>query len=216
MDAQVQEVTSMALSMPDQAKVILVRDDTSYQRAGEFIVAIKGLRKKIKETFMPIKQKIDAAKKEVLDQEKAADAPLLIAEQYLAPQLVSWERQKEQARRDEEFRLREEARKADENRRLTEAIALGEAGLAEDAETVLDNPGYVPPIVLPPSTPKVQGMSFRENWKFRITDPNLVPRQFLSVDEVKIGAVVRAMKGEFRAPGIEVYVEETVAARRVA
>jgi hypothetical protein len=44
-------------------------------------------------------------------------------------------------------------------------------------------------------------------------DPALVPREYLCVDDKKIAAVVRAMKGDTRIAGIEVY-PDTIAASR--
>ena len=82
-NTEVKEVTTLALSIPDQAKQIVIRTMDDYVRAGEIMLTIKAIRKKITDTFKPIKQKMDAAKQEVLDQERAADAPLKEAEALL-------------------------------------------------------------------------------------------------------------------------------------
>jgi len=65
------------------------------------------------------------------------------------------------------------------------------------------------PIVLPPDE-KVKGISIREVWKFKIEDEKLIPREYLSVDESKIGQVVRALKDATNIPGILVYAEKQV------
>lgn len=205
----------MALSVPDQARQIKVVDADSYRRAGEVIVYIKALRKKITDTFKPIKQKIDEAKREVLAQERAADLPLMEAENYLSPQIIAFDREQERLRREEENRLREEARKAEEERRMQEALDAEAQGETETADAII-NETYVPPVVVAKSIPKVQGMSIRENWTFRIVNQALIPREYLKVDEVKIGGVVRSLKDQCRIPGIEVYKESTVAGRRIA
>jgi hypothetical protein len=71
--------------------------------------------------------------------------------------------------------------------------------------------------VIPKSVPKVAGISMRENWKFRIVNEKLIPREYLKVDDVKIGAIVRALKGATNIPGIEAYNESIInAGRRVA
>jgi hypothetical protein len=57
----------------------------------------------------------------------------------------------------------------------------------------------------------------RENWKFRVTNEKLIPREYLKADEIKIGGVVRALKGSTNIPGVEVYNESIInAGRRVA
>ena len=60
------------------------------------------------------------------------------------------------------------------------------------------------PVVIEKQTPKVEGLSYRENWWFKITDATKIPREYLCVDEVKIGKIVRALKQEANIPGVEV------------
>ena len=81
-------------------------------------------------------------------------------------------------------------------------------GEQEEAEAILQEPVYVPPIIIKKETPKVQGVQFRTVWRFRIFDEELVPREFMRPDEIRIGAVVRAMKGATRIPGVEAYEEK--------
>jgi len=213
---QINEVTTLALSVPDQAKQISIKTMDDYVRAGEIMLTIKAIRKKITDTFKPIKQKMDAAKQEVLDQERAADAPLKEAEALLSPQIITWNREQERIRQAEEARLREEARKQEEERRLQEAILAEQHGQKEEAEAIMETPVQVAPVVVPKSVPKVSGMSIRDNWKFKITNEKLIPREYLKVDEVKIGQVVRALKSATTIPGIDVYNEGTVSGRRAA
>ena len=213
---QINEVTTLALSVPDQAKQISIKTMDDYVRAGEIMLTIKAIRKKITDTFKPIKQKMDAAKQEVLDQERAADAPLKEAEALLSPQIIAWNREQERLRQAEEARLREEARKQEEERRLQEAILAEQHGQKEEAEAIMETPVQVAPVVVPKSVPKVSGMSIRDNWKFKITNEKLIPREYLKVDEVKIGQVVRALKSATTIPGVEVYNEGTVSGRRAA
>ena len=213
---QINEVTTLALSVPEQAKQISIKTMDDYVRAGEIMLTIKAIRKKITETFKPIKQKMDAAKQEVLDQERAADAPLKEAEALLSPQIIAWNREQERLRQEEENRLREEARKQEEERRLQEAILAEQSGQKEEAEAIMETPVQVAPVVVPKSVPKVAGMSIRENWKFKISNEKLIPREYLKVDEVKIGQVVRALKSATNIPGVEVYNEGTVSGRCAA
>ncbi len=62
-------------------------------------------------------------------------------------------------------------------------------------------------------TPKVAGISTRKQWCFRITDAALVPREYLVIDEKKIGGVVRALKDAANIPGVEAYEEDVIASR---
>ena len=210
---EVIEVTTLALSVPDQARAILIKSQADYARAGEIILTIKAIRKKITETFKPIKQKMDAAKQEVLDQERKADAPLKEAEAFLTPQIIAWSAEQEKIRLAEEKRLQEIARKEEEDRQLSAAVDAEIHGDKDSAEEIINTPVYVPPVVVQKEVPKVAGMSIRENWKFRIIDETKIPRQYLKVDDVKIGGVVRSLKLQHNIPGIEVYNEGSVAGR---
>ncbi len=216
-NTEVKEVTTLALSVPEQAKQITtIKTVADYTRAGEILLTIKEIRKKIENTFKPIKQKMDAAKKEVLDQEKAADKPLAEAEAWIKPLIAEYNSDQEKIRQAEEARLREEARKQEEERRLQEALAAEQSGNTEEAEAIISEPVIAPPVVVPKSVPKVAGIAMTKTWKFRITDANKIPRQYLMVDEQKIGQIVRAMKEQTHIPGIEVYSIDNVSAGRRA
>jgi len=71
------------------------------------------------------------------------------------------------------------------------------------------------PEVAPPAR-KVQtevgSLGTAKLWKFEVVDATLVPRDYLAVDEVKIGKVVRALKLETRIPGIDPYDASGVSA----
>ena len=208
------EVTTQTQSISDEAQNIVVSDRDSYLRAGELILAIKALRKRIAAAFKPIKQRIDEAKREVLNQERAADLPLMEAENILAPQIIAYEKAQELLRRTEEMRLQTEARKSDVERRLREAIFAEASGEEALALSILEEAACTTPVLLPRSLPKISGMTLRKNWSFRITNPDLIPREYLTPDLVKIGGVVRALKNQCRIPGIAVYEEETIQGRR--
>ena len=213
---EIKEVTTLALSVPDQARQIQIKSQDDYVRASELILTIKAIRKKITDIFKPIKQKMDAAKQEVLDQEKLVDKPLQEAESLLSPRIIAWNREQERIRQEEEARLREIARKEEEERQLQAAIAAEQSGNKEEAQAIIETPVQATPVVVPKAVPKVAGMSIRENWKFRITNEKLIPRDYLKVDEVKIGQVVRAMKSACNIPGVEIYNEGTISGRHAA
>ena len=60
---------------------------------------------------------------------------------------------------------------------------------------------------------KVAGLGLRDNWKYEVTDAAKIPREYLVIDDRKIGAVVRAMKLQANIPGIRVYNEPTATTR---
>lgn len=69
------------------------------------------------------------------------------------------------------------------------------------------------PIVAAP-VQKVAGSSKRVTWKFRVTNLALVPREYMILNDVAVGGVVRAMKDQTNIPGIEAYSEEDMSFSR--
>lgn len=63
---------------------------------------------------------------------------------------------------------------------------------------------YIPPVV---------GQYTKTVWKTRILDVMLIPRGYLIPNEILISKFVQATKGAIPIPGIEIYSEETLAAR---
>lgn len=190
-----------------------IADSESLAAAADFLMEIKRRRKQWAEFNKPAKQKLDALKKELLERERQIDEPLERAEnQILKPAMARFEDEQEKKRRIEEDRLRAEHKKREEDAKLAAAEAAQEQGDHDIAEQILDAPLMVAPVVLPRhETPA--GISYRTAWKFEIVDPNAVPREYLTVDESKIGGVVRALKGETKIAGVRVYSEKTVAGR---
>jgi|SRR5262245_1211832 len=83
-----------------------------------------------------------------------------------------------------------------------EAIAA-----AKKAELEKNQDPYAPPVIVETDVPKGVGILFRDNWKFEIIEPGLIPRDYLIPDEVAIGKIVRALKGTCKIPGVRVYRE---------
>lgn len=192
---------------------LALKDSTSLNECAVFLGEIKRRIKAVKDGIAPIKSKTYSAYKEVLALETRLTEPYERAEREIVkPAMGRFQMDLDRKRREEEDRLRQEARNREEEARLAEASRLEKEGEREMADAVLDAPVIVPAIVLPDTT-KQEGISYRETWRFRVINPDLVPREFLTLDEKKIGGVVRALKSEAKIPGIEVFSEKTVAAR---
>jgi len=66
-------------------------------------------------------------------------------------------------------------------------------------------------VTVMPAIPTVAGVPSRRNWKFKVVNPNKVPRFYWRIDEQAIGEEVRKIKDKAKAesqiPGIEVWSE---------
>lgn len=202
------EVEEKALSIVDQAKAVKVVDSESYTAAGLFWKSIKDMMKEVADTFDPLIESAHKQHKLALEKKAKFYAPLEKAYKDVKRLMSDYDAEQEKIRKAEEARLRKIAEDEEKERLLAEAILAEQSGNKEEAEAIIEQPVYVPPVVVPKSVPKMAGGPvYRTIWKFRIKNPAIIPRDFLVPDEVKIGGVVRAMKSASNIPGIEVYEE---------
>jgi hypothetical protein len=194
---------------------VKITDNESYLLFAGELQEIKRRQKVIDDRLEPEKKKAYVAYQAWNDLIKELKAPLLAREAFDKKEMAAWDTEQDRIRREEERRLQEEARKREEEARLQAAVEAEKSGDKEEAEAIINEaPAYVPPIVLPKATPKVQGISYRDNWTFRITDTNKIPREYMIPNETAIRKVVSALKDKSNIPGIEVYNERIVAAGR--
>lgn len=112
-----------------------------------------------------------------------------------------------------------EAQLAETEARLSRAVELEGQGKTAASDALLAQPLVVP--VPPPAIPAAplpvhrpaEGTSVRQVWDWEITDANLIPRVFLKVDDAKIGATVRTMKGETDIPGVRAFPKDVLSVR---
>lgn len=135
------------------------------------------------------------------------------------------EREAAEARRKAEEKAAEERRQAEAARaagNIAEAekherkAERVEERAEEKAETLQAVAATVVAPVMQKETPKVAGVKGRRVWKFEVTDPTQVPREFLIVDEQKIRRFVGAMKSDTKIPGVRVWDEPDLAAAKGA
>ena len=213
MDATSRAV-AVALPVPDQARQLVITTNDQYEEVAAFLLKLKAIRRKIDDAFNPIITKAHEAHKEAVAQRKKAGEPLDLAESIIKPKIVGYIQEQEKKRVQEEARLQAEAKKQQDDEALVLAELSKQSGNHEEAQAILEEGAHAeaPVIVLPKETPKVEGISTREVWKFRIVNPTLVPREYLIVDEKKVGGVVRSLKNLTNIPGVQVYSEKVVAA----
>jgi DNA repair ATPase RecN len=204
---QPEEVSTMALTIIEQGKSVVIKTSEDYEQAGFVFTTIKSVMKQVDESFDPIIQKAHQAHKEAVAQKKKIYEPLENVSKHVKRVMSDYDAEQERIRKAEESRLQEIARKEEEERKLAEAIAAEQSGDKQEAEAIINEEIYVAPVVVKKEVPKVQGMSFRTIWKFRIIDEKKIPREYLTPDSVKIGGVVRSLKKATNIPGVQVYEE---------
>lgn len=218
-----ERVTQRALSMPEQARAVRITDPASYERACDFLKGVKALREEISETFDPHIKRAYEAHRALCAEKKDAEAPLAEAERIVKNGLVAYDQAQERIRREEQRRLEDQARREEEDRRLAEAETLAACGAPEMADALLSEPIDTPVVAVAPTTPKVTGISYRENWSARITDLHALVKfvaanpshiGLLKANEPALNAQARSLKGQMRIPGVQAFATRDVAAGR--
>lgn len=204
---ETKEIEKGVMDVTSRALALRVVDTATYTEAGQILVLHKDMSKKIVEYFKPLKAKSYDAWKAICTAENEELGKLQPGMAHLSMEMTAYNQEQEKVRVAEEERLRREALKREEDERLQAAVEAEREGNAAEAKAILEEPIFVPPPIVPKAVPKVNGLAQRTIWKFKIVNANLIPREYLVADEVKIGAVVRALKEKTNIRGIEAYPE---------
>ena len=233
-EERIQAIENGRASLLVAAQELVVDSLDSEITAWEIVNAIGAFEKAIVADFKPSKTGAHGAWKAICAQEAGHLERLKEPDMIVRGKLSTWEQEKRRIQAEIERKAREaaervaaelrreaqeKAQKEAEDRRLQEAVAAEAAGNTAQAEELLETPVEVAPVEVPTvfvpvmSAPKVEGAgAMVETWHFEITDPQAIPREHLTINEVSIGKVVQALKGETQIAGVRVY--STLEARR--
>ena len=190
----------------EKARAIVISTVEDYKIADLEQMGLQKLEKAIVDDFRDPKKKASEAHKAICAQEAKHLESVQEARKLYKQKMSSWQDAQEILRLEEERKLREQARRLEEDRQIAEAELAENAGDKESAQAILEQPVVTPPVVLPKAVPKSATL-IRKIKKYRVTDPSKVKREFLILDESKIGQIVRSMgkPAEGIVGGIEVY-----------
>lgn len=209
-DSSVVALQPEVSKLAEFARSIIISTVEQYNSAADYLKSIKGMLNQIESARTRITKPINESLREVNKQAKEASAPLESAEQQIKRAMIGYTTEQERLRREEQRKADENARKEQE-RLNAQAAKAAAAGKVEKAEQLQERANTVVAPVIQRETPKVSGISMREVWLFEVTDPAAVPREYLMVDEKKVGKVVGALKDQTVIAGIRVYPDKRIA-----
>ena len=218
-------------------KALTITDRSSCEQASFLLRSIKNVRADIQKWFAPhverameSKRQAEAARKGLVDEQTRMEQPLIDAEAQVKRLLLAFEQEHERQRAAEEARLQAEAQERAEAETLAaaaaleaEAVATGDTEMLAEAENLLAQPVDTPAVYVPSAMPKVQGITYRDNWTVhpRIDVQALAgavargeaPMSFLAPNMTAIRQWARATKGGQSIAGLRVINDRVVAAR---
>jgi hypothetical protein len=168
--------------------------------------------KRVADFFTPLKTMAHRLHKALCDRENEILGPLLQLDRAKREAISVFKAEQDRIRLEAERVAADQQRRERDAAAAHEAAALERAGERELATAVLEEAITTPaPVVaLPDVTRQVSGLKFTRRWLWRYAGGiaramKLLPREFLTPDEKKIGAYARAMKGSGSIPGVEIY-----------
>lgn len=219
------KLTNQAMTWPEKARAIEITDAPSYQLACNELLGIKALRGEVETTFGPIVSSAHGTWKEALAGRKRADDPLNEAESILKQRIGTYQQEQRRIAQEAERQARIEAeRLALEAREVEIEEAEAQGASVQEVATIIERPvvHFTPPPVRA-AVPVVQGVSMRETWAAEVTDVAALVRyaaanpQYVSLltpNMTAINQMARAMKSTMDFPGVRVFMNSNVAARR--
>lgn len=201
-----------ALTLPEKAKAIVIRNADDYKQAAEFKITLAGWRKKITEEFAPMKEAAHKAHKAITAKEGEYLKPITEAESTLKASIIKWQDEQEAIRRAEQARLEAESRAAaEEERKRREEEAL-QVAIAEGSDEVYVEPApYVPPPIAAPTYEKVTGLGITRRWGAEVTDikklcravaDGVVPESYVLPNMPALNQRAQADKQALLLPGV--------------
>lgn len=198
----------------DQSQKIVIKNQVELETAAAVRVEIKEISKKLDATRKGITVHLDNAKKAVMDLFRPASEKLEAAEKNVNSAILNYTAEQERIRRENEEKLRRQAAVEEEKKRKAlqeradKAEAKGKADKAAELRQQAEEVHVEAPVIAS-NVDKVEGLSFREDWKAKVISINAVPREYLVVDESRLNALARATKGSLVIPGVEFYSVKT-------
>jgi hypothetical protein len=220
----------------ETARALVVKNQEDYQKAGAYLKQVKTKIREAEAARVARTKPINEALKLINEDYKGIKDQLEGIVGMIERPMKDYVREQDRIRQEAEAKARKEREEAEAKAReeadarakelqaAQEAVRQAEdpfmaALLQEDADEALQatqeairEVRAVESAPLCPDLPKVAAAGTRivRPWKFRIVDPALIPREYLAVDEVKIGAYVRAMKESASIPGVETFQDITI------
>ena len=210
---QEQELQEKALVVVDMAKEIVIRSKDDYDQAREFVEVICAAGIKSIETFfeelvekvMEAKRAAEASRKAVVGRRDSLIEPYKTAKKSVGILMLKYEDEQKRIEAELQRKADEAARKIAEDEKLEAAVAAEAEGDTETAEMLLNQPTVAAPVQVATETfnrGKNSGIS--KHYYAEVTNPALIPRQYLIPDMVTLNGLARAQKENLDIPGVVV------------
>ena len=201
-----------------QAEGIVILTQGHYEKANDFLRAVKGLQKEIHSTFDPIVSAAHKTHQEATSKRKEHLEPAISAERVVKSKMIVYSdeqerlRQIEQRKIDAKARAEEERKRKELEARAEKWAAKGKTAKAEELQEQAEEVEVAAPVIAV-KIDKIKGVSFKENWSAIVVDETKVPREYMQVNTMALNRIAKATRGSIKIAGVEWKMEKILASR---
>ena len=204
------------VKLESQSLTIEVVSKQSLDNATACIKGIKSLQNNVKESFDPIIDQAHKSHKEAINQRDKYLKPLLDIEKRFKQAILNYTLKLEAEQRERERIANEQLAKVAEEVRDRVMLEMSETNNCWNKELLKEQAESIKPITVEVQKMVVEsaGLSIRKTWKARVIDFELVPREYLLLNEPLLNG--QAKIEEVRKTGIsgiEFYEEASASVR---
>jgi hypothetical protein len=202
--------------MEAQSLVVSTKED--YEIGQIYMGRIKQRIKMLEEERMAQTRPLDESKKRIIDFFRPHLEKLNQAKEHLNMVMVRWTEEREAERREEERKLQEAAKKRADDEAMRQALEAEAAGDKQEAEAIIEEPVYVPPIRVMSEVPKSKESHIRETWSaegfdlmatVRAIAEGKAPLQSVAYDMTFLNGQARSYKQNLNIPGVRAVSKKT-------
>jgi hypothetical protein len=200
---EVKQQVDEAAQFADQATSLTITNQTELDAAAETVKGVKTRFKEMDKMRKSMTQPLDDSKKKIMALFNPALDKLKETELRIKKGMDDFHRAEIERERRESEKARIEAEKIEKKRQealMKRAEKADEKGKESKADSLRDQAEqvYVAPAITP-APAKAAGISVSKVWKFRVTNLDKVPREYLELNETavnKMCSVAKSVAGE--------------------
>ena len=172
---KVENIDEKALTLADTLRgIVTIKTVEEYSKCNELWQSGKAMMKSIDAAYDDIITAAHETHKKAVAKKKLFYLPVKEGTTYVKSIMIAYDDEQERVRLEKEIELRKAALKIEENAKLQAAIEAEDAGQTEAASHILEEPIIPPPVIVPKTTPKLNGGPiYREIWDVEIFDKKL-------------------------------------------
>jgi hypothetical protein len=218
------DLEQRALTLPEQARAVVITDQYSYGVAVEKLLGVAALRQEIVDHHAQAKADAYKAHQSVCAMERRHLLPVTEAESLLKMKIGQWDIEQRRIREAAERQAREEAERIRiEEIEAAAVTAEAEGASVDEVRAIIEQPVISPKVYVPPTYQPAKGVSTATTYQADVYDvkalcrgiaegtvsPNLVIPNLVALNQM-----ARAMKTTFSVPGVRVVEVTNVRAGR--